>query len=71
MIKTKTFLKRFVMPNVIWIVVFMCCLLSMLGVGGMPDLLHSFFIGLILELVVLALWGAYCLIRHYQKKKKV
>lgn len=70
MIKTKTFLKRFVMPNVIWIVVFMCCLLSMLGVEGMPDLLHSFLIGLILELVVLAIWVAYCLIRHYQKKNK-
>ena len=27
-------------------------------------------IGLILELVVLALWGAYCLIPHYQKKNK-
>lgn len=68
--KTKTFLKKIVMPNIIWIMVLVCLLLSMLGVEGTPDLLHAFLIGLILELVVLALWGIHRLFRYYLKTER-
>ena len=53
------------MPNVIWAPLFICCILSIFGVEGLPDLYHSMLIGVGLLFAELLLWGIYRVLRNY------
>ena len=65
--RTKTIIKKWFMPNIIWIVPLICCFLNMLGVEGLPDFIHAIWIGALLELIALAAWGIYRLLRNHVK----
>lgn len=55
------------MPSIIWLVPLICCFLNMLGVEGLPDFIHAIWIGAFLELIALAAWGIYRLLRNHVK----
>ena len=67
--KAKIFFKRWILPNIIWIVVLVFGFLKLIGVRGLPDYVHAIYIGLILELAALACWGIYRLIERRNDKQ--